>query len=49
MIKIYNIQPLFIYNIFFINTLDILMGASLVYLNEPNKEIEHEKGGNDFL
>jgi len=25
------------------------MGASLVYLNEPNKEIEHEKGGNDFL
>ena len=25
------------------------MGASLVYLNEPNKEIEHEKGGNDYL
>jgi hypothetical protein len=25
------------------------MGASLVYLNEPNKEIEHEKGGNEYL
>jgi len=25
------------------------MGASLVYLNEPNKEIEHEKGGNYYL
>ena len=25
------------------------MGASLVYLNEPNKEIEHEKGSNDYL
>lgn len=25
------------------------MGASLVYLNEPNKEIEHEKGGNHYL
>lgn len=25
------------------------MGASLVYLNEPNKDIEHEKGGNDYL
>ena len=25
------------------------MGASLVYLNEPNKDIEHEKGENDFL
>ena len=25
------------------------MGASLVYLNEPNKDIEHEKGSNDYL
>ena len=25
------------------------MGASLVYLNEPNKDIEHEKGANDYL
>jgi len=25
------------------------MGASLVYLNEPNKEIEHETGSNDYL
>jgi len=25
------------------------MGASLVYLNEPNKEIEHEKGSNHYL
>lgn len=25
------------------------MGASLVYLNEPNKEIEHEKGHNEYL
>lgn len=25
------------------------MGASLVYLNEPNTEIEHETGENDFL
>ena len=25
------------------------MGASLVYLNEPNKEIEHEDGSNDYL
>ena len=25
------------------------MGASLVYLNEPNKEIEHEDGENDYL
>jgi len=25
------------------------MGASLVYLNEPNKDIEHEKGQNDYL
>jgi hypothetical protein len=25
------------------------MGASLVYLNEPNKDIEHEKGGNEYL
>ena len=25
------------------------MGASLVYLNEPNTEIEHEVGGNDYL
>ena len=25
------------------------MGASLVYLNEPNKEIEGEKGKNDYL
>ena len=25
------------------------MGASLVYLNEPNKEIEHEDGENEYL
>ena len=25
------------------------MGASLVYLNEPNTEIEHEVGENDYL
>ena len=25
------------------------MGASLVYLNEPNKEIEHDLGKNDYL
>ena len=25
------------------------MGASLVYLNEPNKDIEHEKGNNEYL
>ena len=25
------------------------MGASLVYLNEPNTEIEQEKGENDYL
>jgi len=25
------------------------MGASLVYLNEPNKEIDSEKGENEFL
>jgi hypothetical protein len=25
------------------------MGASLVYLNEPNTEIEHETGENEFL
>ena len=25
------------------------MGASLVYLNEPNKDIEHEKGSNEYL
>ena len=25
------------------------MGASLVYLTEPNKDIESEKGENDFL
>jgi hypothetical protein len=25
------------------------MGASLVYLKEPNKEIEQEKGQNHFL
>ena len=25
------------------------MGASLVYLNEPNTEIEHEVGSNDYL
>lgn len=25
------------------------MGASLVYLNEPNTEIEHETGENDYL
>ena len=25
------------------------MGASLVYLNEPNKEIEHEEGANEYL
>lgn len=25
------------------------MGASLVYLNEPNTEIEHELGQNDYL
>lgn len=25
------------------------MGASLVYLNEPNTEIEHEMGHNDYL
>ncbi len=25
------------------------MGASLVYLNEPNKEIFHEKGENSYL
>ena len=36
-----------IINIFKINR--YLMGASLVYLNEPNKEIEHEKGSNDYL
>lgn len=25
------------------------MGASLVYLNEPNTDIEHEVGQNDYL
>ena len=25
------------------------MGASLVYLNEPNKEIENDVGSNDFM
>ena len=25
------------------------MGQSLVYLNEPNKEIEQEKGGNQYM
>jgi len=25
------------------------MGASLVYLNEPNKDIESEKGENHYL
>jgi hypothetical protein len=25
------------------------MGASLVYLNEPNKEIETEDGANEYL
>jgi len=25
------------------------MGASLVYLSEPNKDIEHETGSNDYL
>jgi len=25
------------------------MGASLVYLTEPNKEIEFEEGKNDYL
>lgn len=25
------------------------MGASLVYLNEPIKEVEHEEGGNAYL
>lgn len=25
------------------------MGASLVYLNEPNTDIEHEVGHNDYL
>ena len=25
------------------------MGASLVYLNQPNKEIEHEVGSNDYI
>ena len=25
------------------------MGASLVYLNEPNTEIEHETGSNEYL
>ena len=25
------------------------MGQSLVYLNEPNKDIEQEKGGNKYL
>ena len=25
------------------------MGASLVYLNEPNKDIEQEKGENGYL
>jgi hypothetical protein len=25
------------------------MGASLVYLKEPNKEIEFEEGSNEFL
>ena len=25
------------------------MGASLVYLNEPNKEVESEKGSNAYL
>ena len=25
------------------------MGASLVYLNEPNKDIEHETGSNEYL
>jgi len=25
------------------------MGASLVYLKEPNKEIEREKGENEYL
>ena len=25
------------------------MGASLVYLNEPNKEIEQENGSNQYM
>ena len=25
------------------------MGQSLVYLQEPNKEVEHEEGKNQFL
>jgi len=25
------------------------MGASLVYLNEPNKDIEYDQGENDYL
>lgn len=25
------------------------MGASLVYLNEPNTEVEHEDGSNAYL
>ena len=25
------------------------MGASLVYLTEPNKDIEYETGSNDYL
>lgn len=25
------------------------MGASLVYLNEPATEVEHEEGNNDYL
>jgi len=24
------------------------MGASLVYLNEPNTEVEHDEGNNDY-
>ena len=29
--------------------IEILMGASLVYLNEPNKDIQHEHGKSDKL
>ena len=25
------------------------MGASLVYLNEPNKDIDYDTGSNDYL
>ena len=50
----YNKDLYYIFNITHIPTEIIKnyynkMGASLVYLNEPNTEIEHETGENEFL